>query len=89
MFNYVINNALYSDICSYILITIHDVTSCMYCGIHVGAPGLLLKPSVTILRLLVVIRTINLYVDVMSLKLLDLINQVYSDERNSHLLLSF
>jgi hypothetical protein len=39
-------NALYSDICSYILITIDNVTSCMYCGIHVGAPGLLLKPGV-------------------------------------------
>jgi hypothetical protein len=34
-------------ICSYILFTIDDVTSCMYCGIHVGAPGLLLKPGVT------------------------------------------
>jgi hypothetical protein len=41
------NNVLYSDICSYILITIDDVTSCMYCGVHVGAAGLLLNPSVT------------------------------------------
>jgi hypothetical protein len=41
------NNALYSDICSYILITIDDVTSCMYYGIHVGAPRLLCKPGVT------------------------------------------
>jgi hypothetical protein len=30
--------------CSYILFTIDDVTSCMYCGVHVGAPGLFLKP---------------------------------------------
>jgi hypothetical protein len=29
------------------LITIDDVTSCMYCGVHVGAPGLLFKPGVT------------------------------------------
>jgi hypothetical protein len=28
------------------LITIDDVNSCMYCGVHVGAPGLLRKPSV-------------------------------------------
>jgi hypothetical protein len=41
------NNALYSDIRSYILITIADITSCMYCGVHVGAPGLLLKLGVT------------------------------------------
>jgi hypothetical protein len=41
------NNALYFDICSYILITIDYVTSCMYYGVHVGAPGLLLKPGVT------------------------------------------
>jgi hypothetical protein len=33
--------------CSYILFTIDDVTSCMYCGIDVGAPGLFLKPGVT------------------------------------------
>jgi hypothetical protein len=33
--------------CSYILFTIDDVTSCMYCGIHVGAPGLFLKPGAT------------------------------------------
>jgi hypothetical protein len=46
MINDVIN-ALYFDICSYILITIVDVTSCMYCGIHVGAPNLLLKLGVT------------------------------------------
>jgi hypothetical protein len=41
------NDLLYSDICSCILITIDDVTSCMYCGIHVGALGLLFKPGVT------------------------------------------
>jgi hypothetical protein len=41
------NNAIYSDICSYILITIDDDISYMYCGVHVGAPGLLLKPGVT------------------------------------------
>jgi hypothetical protein len=41
------NNVLYSVIFSYILITIDDVTSCMYCGLHVGAPDLLLKPGVT------------------------------------------
>jgi hypothetical protein len=41
------NNTLYSDICCYILITINDVTSCIYCGIHVGAPGLLFKLGVT------------------------------------------
>jgi hypothetical protein len=35
----VCNNALYSDICSYILITIDNV--------HVSAPYLLLKPGVT------------------------------------------
>jgi hypothetical protein len=29
------------------LFTIDDVTSCMYCGVHVGAPGLFLKPGVT------------------------------------------
>ena len=40
-------NALYFDICFYILITIDDVTSCMYCGVHVGAPGLILKSGVT------------------------------------------
>jgi hypothetical protein len=34
--------------CSYILFTIDDVTSCMYCGVHVGAPGLFLKPGVTL-----------------------------------------
>jgi hypothetical protein len=34
-------------ICSYILFTIDDVTSCMYCGVHVGAPSLLLKLGVT------------------------------------------
>jgi hypothetical protein len=39
--------------------------------------------------LLVVIQTMNLSVDVMSHRLLNLINQVYSDERNSHLLLPF
>jgi hypothetical protein len=39
--------ALYSHICSYILITIDDVISCMYYGVNVGAPGLLLKPGVT------------------------------------------
>jgi hypothetical protein len=33
--------------CSYILFTIDDVTSCMYCGIHVGAPDLFLKLGVT------------------------------------------
>jgi hypothetical protein len=32
--------------CSYILFTIDDITSCMYCGIHVGAPSLSLKPGV-------------------------------------------
>jgi hypothetical protein len=41
------NNAIYSDICSYILITIDDDISYMYCGVDVGAPGLLLKPGVT------------------------------------------
>jgi hypothetical protein len=35
------------EFCSYILFTIDDITSCMYCGIHVGAPGLFLKPGVT------------------------------------------
>jgi hypothetical protein len=33
--------------CSYILFTIDDVVSCMYCGIHVGALGLFLKLGVT------------------------------------------
>jgi hypothetical protein len=33
--------------CSYILFTFDDVTSCMYCGVHVGAPGLFLKLGVT------------------------------------------
>jgi hypothetical protein len=33
--------------CSYILFTIDDVTSCIYCGVHVGAPGLFLKLGVT------------------------------------------
>jgi hypothetical protein len=33
--------------CSYILFTIDDITSCMYCGIHVGALGLFLKLGVT------------------------------------------
>jgi hypothetical protein len=33
--------------CSYILFTIDDITSCMYCGVHVGAPDLFLKPGVT------------------------------------------
>jgi hypothetical protein len=33
--------------CSYVLFTIADVTSCMYCGVHVDAPGLFLKPGVT------------------------------------------
>jgi hypothetical protein len=41
------NNALYSDISSNILITIADITSCMYCGVHVGAPSLLFNPGVT------------------------------------------
>jgi hypothetical protein len=31
--------------CLYILFTIDDITSCMYCGVHVGAPGLFLKPG--------------------------------------------
>jgi hypothetical protein len=39
------NNVLYSDIFSYILITIDDITSCMYCHIHVGAPSLSFKPG--------------------------------------------
>jgi hypothetical protein len=34
--------------CSYISFTIDDITSCMYCGVHVGAPGLFLKPGVTL-----------------------------------------
>jgi hypothetical protein len=34
--------------CTYILFTIDDVTSCMYCGMHVGAPGLFLKPGVRV-----------------------------------------
>jgi hypothetical protein len=38
MINVVIN-ALYYDIYSYILITIDNITSCMYCDVHVGAPG--------------------------------------------------
>jgi hypothetical protein len=42
MINVVIN-ALYYDICSYILITIDNITSCMYCDVHVGAPGLYLN----------------------------------------------
>jgi hypothetical protein len=42
------NNVLYSDICSYIFITIDEVTSCMYCGVHVGAPSLLFKPGVRV-----------------------------------------
>jgi hypothetical protein len=33
--------------CSYIFFTIDDITSCMYCCIHVGAPGLFFKPGVT------------------------------------------
>jgi hypothetical protein len=33
--------------CSYILFTIDDITSCMYCGVHVGAPGLFLNLGVT------------------------------------------
>jgi hypothetical protein len=33
--------------CSYILFTIDNATSCMYCGIHVSAPGLFLRPGVT------------------------------------------
>jgi hypothetical protein len=41
------NDLLYSEICSYILITIDDVTSCMYCDVHVGALNLLFKPGVT------------------------------------------
>jgi hypothetical protein len=32
--------------CSYILFTIDDITSCMYCGVHVGAPGLFLQTGV-------------------------------------------
>jgi hypothetical protein len=39
-------HALCYDICCYILITIDDITSCMYYDVHVGAPGLLLKLSV-------------------------------------------
>jgi hypothetical protein len=46
MLNYIIF-VLYSNICSYISITIDDVTSCMYCGVHVGALDLLLTPGVT------------------------------------------
>jgi hypothetical protein len=34
--------------CSYILFTIDDIISCMYYGIHVGAPDLFLKPGVTV-----------------------------------------
>jgi hypothetical protein len=30
-----------------IFLTIDDVTSCMYCGVHVGTPGLFLKSGVT------------------------------------------
>jgi hypothetical protein len=41
------NNVLYSDVYSYILITSDDITSSMYYGVYVGAPGLLLKPGVT------------------------------------------
>jgi hypothetical protein len=33
--------------CSYILFTINDITSCMYCGVHVDALVLFLKPGVT------------------------------------------
>jgi hypothetical protein len=32
--------------CSYILFTVDDITTCMYCGVHVGAPSLFLKPGV-------------------------------------------
>jgi hypothetical protein len=39
--------ALYYHICFYILIIIDDVISCMYCGVNVGAPDLLLKLGVT------------------------------------------
>jgi hypothetical protein len=39
--------ALYYHICFYILITIDDVILCMYCGVNVGAPSLLLKLGVT------------------------------------------
>jgi hypothetical protein len=35
----------------YILFTIHDITSCMYCGVHVGAPGLFLNLGVTLWNL--------------------------------------
>jgi hypothetical protein len=33
--------------CSYILFTIDNVTSCMYCGIDVSAPSLFLRPGAT------------------------------------------
>jgi hypothetical protein len=46
MLNHVIN--CYTLIFfSYILFTIDDITACMYCGVHVGAPSLFLKPGVT------------------------------------------
>jgi hypothetical protein len=45
MLNYVIMR--YTLIFDFILIIIDNITPCMYCGVHVGAPGLLLKPGVT------------------------------------------